>query len=141
MVSWIGFRQCELPYDRAPRLAGETKYTLRKMIRFAVDGVASFSSRPLTLAANAGLVVTAVSMALGTWLVFQRITQPQSVVSGWTSMIVVVLFLGGIQLASIGLLGAYVARVFEEVKGRPLYVIADRTFCESPRSSPAGSPR
>jgi glycosyltransferase involved in cell wall biosynthesis len=137
MVTWIGFEQTELRYDRGPRLAGETKYTLRKMVRFAIDGVTSFSSRPLTLAAKGGLVVTFLAFALGVFLVVERFLRPETVVSGWTSMLVVVLFLGGVQLVSVGLLGAYTARVFEEVKGRPLYVVAER-IGDAPGATPIG---
>jgi glycosyltransferase involved in cell wall biosynthesis len=132
MVAWVGFSQLALPYDREARTVGVTKYTLRKMLRFAIDGITSFSARPLSIAAQAGVGVTFVAFLLAVWIVVGHLLRPETTTSGWTSMLVVVLFMGGVQLMSIGLLGAYIARVYDQVKGRPLYVVRERLgFAES----------
>ncbi|HEX9094254.1 MAG TPA: glycosyltransferase family 2 protein [Coriobacteriia bacterium] len=134
MVSWVGFPQNAVEYERQPRAAGKTKYSLRKMVRLALDGVTSFSSRPLMLAAQIGGAATVAGFLLGLWVVVSRLTHPETTSSGWASMIVVVIFMGGVQLMSVGLLGAYLAQVFDEVKGRPLYVVEERLGFD--RSSP-----
>ncbi len=126
MVTWIGFKQCDVVYDRDARYAGETKYTLSKMVKLASDGVASFSARPLMLAMNFGALVTAVSFLGLVWVVLDRVLHPGRLVEGWASLMVVVLFLSGVQLMSIGVLGSYLGRVFIETKRRPLYVVAER---------------
>ncbi len=121
MVSWIGFRQAPIMYDRDPRFAGDTKYPLRKMIRFAVDAVTSFSTRPLALATWAGLITACLSALLliyvmGSWVFLD--TQP-----GWTSVLTTVSLLGGVQLLVLGIIGEYLGRMYEQIKGRPLFVI------------------
>jgi glycosyltransferase involved in cell wall biosynthesis len=126
MVAWAGFRQEALPYERDERFAGETKYSLRKMTKLGFDGLASFSSRPLVLAAQLGALITVGAFIYLVWIVANRLTNPHSVVAGWTSVLVAILFLGGVQLLSIGILGVYVGRVFGETKHRPLYVVARR---------------
>jgi dolichol-phosphate mannosyltransferase len=126
LVSWVGFEQAPLPYVRDPRYAGETKYPLRKMLRFAADAITSFSDRPLRLSMQFGLFVTIVALLMAAWIVIGKLLYPETIVQGWTSMIVAVLFLGGAQLLSIGILGEYVARIYRETKGRPLYVVARR---------------
>ena len=124
MVSWVGFPQAPFEYDRDPRHAGETKYPLRKMIAFATDAVTSFSTKPLRLATYAGLVFAGVFAplllvyALLSWLVLGA--EP-----GWPSLLCAVALLGGIQLVVLGIMGEYVGRTYEQVKGRPLFVIAD----------------
>lgn len=124
MVAWVGFRQEALSYERDRRFAGTSKYTFGKMLRLALDGVASFSSRPLVLSAQVGALVTLAALIFLVWIVVNKIIDPSSVVQGWASVLVAVLFLGGVQLLSVGILGVYVGRVFAETKGRPLYVIA-----------------
>lgn len=124
MVSWAGFRQTALPYQRAPRLAGESKYPLRKMLRFATDGILSFSTKPLQLAIGMGMAAAALSMAgilYALWLrIFTNIW-----VEGWTALMIAVLFLGGVQLVCVGILGEYIGRIYGEVKRRPLYVVQE----------------
>jgi hypothetical protein len=122
MVAWIGFSQCAVEYKRDARYAGETNYTLLKMIRLAFDGITSFSDRPLKVALQFGVFVTALSFAFGLWIIGASIADPASGSRGWPSLMAVALFLGGIQLLSIGVLGEYLGRVYREVKGRPLYV-------------------
>ena len=126
LVSWVGFRQCPLPYDRDPRFAGKTKFGLGRMISFALDGISSFSDKPLRVASHLGMLVTVGALAAMLWLIAQKMMYPSHSIAGWTSVMVVVLFLGGVQLLSIGLLGEYVGRIFRQAKHRPLYVVARR---------------
>lgn len=126
MITWLGFRQYALPYQRDARYAGETKYTLRKMVKLAIDGVTSFSSKPLSISMGFGMLVTAFSFAYLVWIVASRLMHPEVAVPGYASLLVAVLFLGGVQLMSVGVLGMYLARVFYETKRRPLYVVARR---------------
>lgn len=123
MVSWVGFRQCGHGYIRDARYAGKTKYTLKKMIRFAFNGITSFSEKPLILAGWVGMMATLVGFAYLVFIMAGKILNPSSVVSGWASLMGVVIFFGGIQLFSLGILGQYVGRVYREVKKRPLYVL------------------
>ncbi len=126
-MSWAGFRHCGLPYRRDPRYAGKTKYTFKKMVKFAVDGILSFSDRPLKITAYLGFLITMVSFLVGLRIAIGKLLHPDMLVSGWTSMILAVLFIGGIQLVSLGILGLYVGRQYREVKRRPLYIIAEKT--------------
>ena len=121
MIAWLGFRQVALKYERAPRFAGQTKYPLRKMLRFAADATVSFSFLPLRAATALGFVVAAACLVYAGYAVWARLFAGVTV-SGWTSLMVAVLFLGAVQLLSLGIIGEYLGRVYEEVKGRPLYV-------------------
>lgn len=125
MVSWVGFRQFALPYTRAERFAGRSKYPLRKMLRFATDGILSFSSKPLQMAVTMGMICAGFSLVGILYALFLRIFTDVWV-EGWTALMIAVLFMGGIQLISIGLLGEYVGRIYNEVKKRPLYILQDR---------------
>lgn len=123
LVAWLGFSQTGVPYERAPRHAGTTKYPLRKMLRFAVDAITSFSHVPLQLATWLGFVVSAfafVYILVVVALKFAGISWP-----GYTSIMAAILFLGGVQLVMVGLLGEYVGRIYDEVKRRPLYLVAE----------------
>lgn len=134
LVGWTGFLQTGLPYRRDPRYAGKTKFTFRKMLKFAVDGVLSFSDRPLKLTAYLGFLITTVAFIMALRIVINKIRFPDMLVSGWTSLILTVLFIGGIQLISLGILGLYLGRQYREVKRRPLYIVADKFgFPEDPR--------
>lgn len=126
MVAWTGFRHCELSYVREPRFAGKGNYTMRRMLDLAVDGALSFSVRPLQLTGQFGLLVTFLALVAGIWLIVARLSGIGPTVPGWTSVVVAVLFMGGVQLVSIGVLGAYIGRIFYETKRRPLYFIAER---------------
>jgi len=126
MGAWIGFRQVGVPYVREARHSGESTYDMRRMVRLALDGALSFSVRPLELMAQFGFLVTVIALLAGIYLVVERLIAPASVTPGWTSVIVAVLFMGGVQLLSLGVLGAYVGRVFTETKHRPLYFVAER---------------
>jgi dolichol-phosphate mannosyltransferase len=125
MVSWVGFRQEAVAYDRAARAAGETKYPLRKMIHFALDGIFSFSAKPLRMATYLGFVATGFAI-IGVVYAFALRLSTASVVPGWATLLIAVLFLGGVQLVSLGIMGEYVARIYGQVKGRPLYLLRER---------------
>lgn len=124
LVAWIGFRQCAVPYDRAERFAGETKYPLRKMLRLAFDGILSFSSVPLRLALILGFAVSVLSIFAGLAAVVVKLGGWYTV-DGWTSLAVLVSFLGGVQLTVMGIIGEYISRIYDEVKARPLYLVAE----------------
>ena len=125
MVSWTGFRQVSLPYERAARHAGSTKYPLRKMVHFAMDGIISFSLVPLKLAIWIGFLAICIAVAGIIAAIIDRLTET-SIARGWASLFVAVLFMGGVQLVSLGILGEYLGRIYTEVKRRPLYVVQER---------------
>ena len=125
MVSWVGFRQVAVTYARAPRQAGESKYPLLKMLRFAVDGIASFSTRPLRLATYLGFLSSIIALGGIVYALAVRLLSNRWV-AGWAATFVAILFVGGIQLISVGVIGEYVGRIYGEVKRRPLYVIQER---------------
>lgn len=125
MVSWIGFNQTAITYERSARFAGESKYPLTKMIKFGLDGILSFSVKPLKLSIMMGFVCSGISMLMLLYFVYVRIMTDHWV-SGWTSLFVAILFMGGVQLISIGIVGEYVARIYKESKNRPLYIIKER---------------
>jgi len=124
MTVWIGYSQTAVPYERDPRYAGETKYTLRKMVTFSLDAISSFSHRPLQLATLVGFFCAALAFVLIPIIVALRIVG--SYLPGFGSITIAVLLLGGIQLMAIGLIGEYVGRIYDEVKGRPLYLVRER---------------
>jgi dolichol-phosphate mannosyltransferase len=125
MISWIGFRQTGVAYERHGRFAGDSKYPLKKMSGFAVDGIVGFSTVPLRLALGAGLVFSALAFVGALWALIARISGAY-VVPGWTSLACVTFFFGGVQLLVLGIMGEYIARIHEEVKRRPLYVVRDK---------------
>ncbi len=127
MVSWVGFNQVAIDYDRDERHTGKTKYPLPKMIRFAMDGITSFSDIPLRFASYFGFTVSAIAFVYALIVIAFKLfsLKPPGYTPGWASTIVAVLFLGGVQLMSLGILGEYLGRVYDEVKGRPLYLISD----------------
>ena len=136
MFSWIGLRQTGVLYRRDERFSGETKYPLRKMLRFAATGVISFSAAPLRAALNLGFLVSFVAFALGIWSLIVKATGFYNV-PGWTSIVVVTTFIGGIQLIVLGVIGEYIGDIHAEVKRRPLYVIDElENFPEQPTPPP-----
>jgi dolichol-phosphate mannosyltransferase len=131
MFSWIGFKQIGVKYVRSERFAGETKYPLKKMLKFATDGVISFSNVPLRIALNLGFLFSGLSFLMGFVALALKLSGV-FVVPGWTSVIFVISFLGGIQLIVMGMLGEYIGRIYEEVKNRPLYVVKEmRGFAQN----------
>jgi glycosyltransferase involved in cell wall biosynthesis len=125
MVAWLGFTTAEVSYVRDARHAGQTKYPLTKMVRLALDGIMAFSVRPLRLATVMGFVVSASAFAAAIVLTILRLAGHISVVQGWTSLAVLVLLLAGVQLITVGVLGEYVGRIYNEVRRRPLYLVRD----------------
>jgi dolichol-phosphate mannosyltransferase len=121
LVSWIGFKQTGVPYLRDKRYAGETKFPYRKMIKFALDGITSFSDVPLKLATWLGYIASALALLYACSVFVQKALG--YTVQGWATMMVAMLFLGGVQLISLGIIGQYVGRIFNECKQRPLYII------------------
>jgi dolichol-phosphate mannosyltransferase len=130
MAAWVGFHQTGVPYKRAARFAGVTKYPFRKMVRLALNAVTSFSYFPLQIATYLGFLCAAASGIGIVAVIWMRLSGSQAFL-GQATTLIAVLFLGGIQLISLGLVGEYLGRVYDEVKGRPLYVL---------RSGPAGAP-
>lgn len=121
---WVGFKQAGVEYKRAPRHAGETKYPLSKMIRFALDGITSFSYLPLQLATYFGFAIAGISLLALIAVIILRLAGSQFF-GGQASTLVSVLFLGGIQLIFLGIIGEYLGRIYDEVKQRPLYIVSD----------------
>ena len=121
MVSWVGFRQEAMLYNRDPRYAGETKYSLSKMIAFALDAITSFSIRPLKLASFFGLIFACFALIGFVWAFWIGLTQQGE--PGWASIITVILMCSSAQMVVLGLIGEYLGRLYLEAKGRPLFVI------------------
>jgi polyisoprenyl-phosphate glycosyltransferase len=135
MVAWAGYRQRALPYRRAPRAAGQTKYPLFRMVRFAADGILSFSTAPLRLAVWLGLFTCVLAM-LGILYALVLRLFTENWVEGWTLAFVAMLFIGGVQLVVLGIIGEYIGRIYGETKKRPLYLVAEKLgFGEEARAS------
>jgi glycosyltransferase involved in cell wall biosynthesis len=124
MIAWVGFKQTQVVYDRPGRFAGTSKYPLRKMARFAIDGMTSFSIMPLRFSTYIATAMIFVSMAIAVWAVLAKFAFHHTV-TGWTAIVVIVTLLASVQFFMIGILGEYVGRIFEEVKRRPLYIIRE----------------
>jgi dolichol-phosphate mannosyltransferase len=123
MVAWIGFKQVALPYDREERFAGETKYPFRKMLRFAFDALTGFSSAPLKLASHAGMWLSLGSVVIVAYIFFGWLSGRS--VPGWTSLMLVVVVLGAIQMFVLALMGEYLGRLYNQAKNRPLYIVQE----------------
>jgi glycosyltransferase involved in cell wall biosynthesis len=138
MFSWIGLQQTGVAYARQERFAGETKYPLAKMLRFASTGVISFSSAPLRAALNLGFLVSFLSFALGIWSVVVKVSGLYQV-PGWTSIVVAMTLIGGVQLIVLGVIGEYIGDIHDEVKRRPLYVVSEyENFADVPELPSGG---
>ena len=124
MFSWIGYKKKEMLYDRDPRAAGETKWNYLKLTNFAIDGITSFTTAPLRISSFFGVIISAASFIYILFLVI-RTTFYGSDLAGYPSMMAVILFLGGIQLLSLGVIGEYIGRIFNETKNRPLYLVEE----------------
>jgi dolichol-phosphate mannosyltransferase len=125
LVNWVGYSQTSVEFEADARYAGATKYSLKRMIQFALDGITSFSSFPLRISTYFGFLVSAMSFLYAAFAIYARLFT-QIALPGWTSILVAVLFLGGVQLITIGLLGEYIGRIYDEVKQRPLYLIKNK---------------
>jgi dolichol-phosphate mannosyltransferase len=126
MVSWMGFKVCELPFVAEKRRAGRSKYSLRRMISFALEGITSFSTVPLRISAIFGLFVCLLSFLYSLRVFIVWLIEPQKLEKGWPSLLVSMHFLGGLILISLGIIGEYIGRIYEEVKRRPIYLIRER---------------
>ena len=125
MTSWVGFRQTGVTYVREERYAGETHYPFRKMFKFALDAITGFSYAPLQMATYLGFIVAGLSAIAALLVVFARLFMGTSPFYGQATTLVVVLFLGGVQLITLGIIGEYLGRIYDEVKGRPLYLVRE----------------
>ncbi|UYZ58517.1 glycosyltransferase family 2 protein [Hymenobacter latericus] len=141
-ISWIGYRQTYLEYDRAQRAGGETGYTYRKMFRLALDGITAFSDVPLKAATIMGFTVSGVAFLVLLYTLYARFIA-QEYEPGWPSLMVSILFLGGVQLIAVGVIGEYLARLNNNVRRRPLYIISDTNIPVelNPQALPASSTR
>ncbi len=138
MTVWVGYRQAAVPYTRDRRYAGETKYTIPKMLRFSLDAISSFSHRPLQLATLLGFLISTLAFIAIPVVIVLRVLG--SYLPGFSSLTIAVLLLGGIQLIAIGIIGEYVGRIYDEVKGRPLYLVRSRVNIPDEEAPPAPSP-
>jgi len=123
MVAWIGFRQVPFAYDRDERFAGETKYPLKKMVRFALDALTGFSSAPLKLASHVGLALSVGSVILILYIAYAWLAGHS--IQGWTSLMLVVVIIGAVQMFVLALMGEYIGRLYNEAKQRPLYIVQE----------------
>jgi glycosyltransferase involved in cell wall biosynthesis len=123
--SWAGFKQIGVEYERDRRFAGEVKYTTSKLLRLALDGIFSFSFAPLRLASYTGLAISVISFGLALFFLLKKFFVGIDT-KGWASTMITILFLGGVQLLTAGIIGEYIGRIYDEVKQRPLYVVSDR---------------
>ena len=123
--AWIGFRQTAVKFERDPRFAGEVKYTFKKSLALAINSLVSFSKIPLRLSTYLGLFSALIALLMALLILYWRLQQPDSPVTGLATILIAVFFLGSVQLISIGILGEYIGRIYEEVKGRPAYTIAE----------------
>jgi dolichol-phosphate mannosyltransferase len=135
MISWLGFSQCAVPYHRAARTAGVTKFSLCRMLHFATDGVVSFSILPLRVATWTGFLASGLALLGIVAVVFEKYLHVTGLVQGWSSTVIAVLFMGGVQLVCLGIVGEYVGRAYGEVKRRPLYIVQERIGFEAGSSS------
>jgi len=124
LYGWVGFRSEIVPYEVSPRIAGRSRYSLRRLISLGLTGLTSFSVAPLRLVSVAGVLVSAASVVYGCYLIFEHFVEGGQQ-PGWPTLAVGMMFLSGIQLLCLGVIAEYLGRVFEEVKGRPLYVVAE----------------
>ena len=124
LFAWVGFRQTEVLYARAPRAAGSTKWNYWKLWNLSIEGITSFSIRPLQIASYFGFFVAFIAVVYGSFFVARTLIYGNPV-AGYPSLLTIVLFLGGVQLISLGIIGEYIGRIFNETKGRPLYIISD----------------
>jgi polyisoprenyl-phosphate glycosyltransferase len=123
--SWVGLPQTFIHFERDPRFAGEVKYTFRKSLSLAANGLVTFSRVPLRLSTYVGLLAAAIAVLMAILVLYWRLFVPHSPLTGFATIMIAVFFLGAVQLVSIGILGEYVGRIYEEVKGRPLYVLSE----------------
>jgi dolichol-phosphate mannosyltransferase len=125
MVSWVGFKQIGVEYERDQRYAGKSTFTLKKYIHFALNGITSFTDQPLYFSTILGFIITIITFILGVQIIITKIMNPSFSIPGWPSLAVIILFFGGIQLLSIGVVSIYIGKIYREVKDRPLYIVEE----------------
>jgi dolichol-phosphate mannosyltransferase len=124
--SWIGFDQRNVEYDRQDRAAGEPKQTMKRLFKYALDAIFSFSYKPLRMMTYAGVIISVIGFLLAIYFILKRLMGVEHAETGFTTLVCLVLFLGGVQLIALGLLGEYLGRIYDEVKNRPAYIVAKR---------------
>jgi len=128
--AWVGFRQTAVQFERDPRFAGAVKYTFRKSLALAINGLVSFSIVPLRLSTYMGLIAAAIALLMMFLVLYWRVFEPKSPLTGFATIALAIFFLGAVQLICIGILGEYIGRIYEEVRGRPLYTLAETAGLE-----------
>ncbi|MCL1942679.1 MAG: glycosyltransferase family 2 protein [Candidatus Azobacteroides sp.] len=126
LISWMGFKQIPFYYEREERFAGSTKYPFRKMLKLASHGIFGFSKKPIKIATTLGIISIILAFLMMIWVLYLNIFIPERLVPGWASTIAIVLFMGGVQLFTIGILGEYIGSIFDETKKRPEYIIKEK---------------
>ncbi len=126
LISWMGFKQVPFYYNRDARFAGETGYSFSKLLKLGLTGVFYFSKKPLSIATSLGFISIVLGLIYATWVLVSRLFFDEYTVSGWTSLIILIIFFGGVQLLTIGVLGKYIGNLFDEVKSRPEYIISEK---------------
>jgi hypothetical protein len=125
LFSWLGYKQEPFEYDRDERFAGETKYPLKKMIKFATTGLLYFSNKPLRLALNLGFFNIFIGVGLAIWILVTHFVWPDQNTPGWASTMISIVFFGGVQLFTVGIIGEYIGNLFDEVRNRPEYIVSE----------------
>jgi dolichol-phosphate mannosyltransferase len=133
--SWVGFEQGEVYYDRQERAGGEPKQSFKRLIKYALDAIFSFSYKPLKLMTVSGFVISAAGFLLACAFVLKRLAGIETAQTGFTTLVTLILFLGGVQLIAVGILGEYLARIYDEVKQRPLFIVKKRHGLSDPATS------
>jgi dolichol-phosphate mannosyltransferase len=133
IISWLGFTQAPIHYVREERFAGETKYPFRKMVKFATTGLLYFTKKPLKLAMHLGLFCVLIGLVMAGWVFWLYISGDPSLEKGWPSQLITIIFFGGVQLLTIGVLGGYIGSIFDEVKNRPEYIVGDAINFTTPK--------
>lgn len=126
IFSWVGFKTKYLPYKNHERVAGTTSWNFWKLLKYALTGIIDFTERPLALATWFGSIFSVLSIVSFVWIIVRKLVNPMIAIDGWTSIVAIVLLIGGIQLISIGILGEYIGKIFLEVKRRPIYIIKEK---------------
>jgi dolichol-phosphate mannosyltransferase len=129
IISWVGFKQVPFKYKREARFAGETKYPLSKMLSFATTAMLYFSKKPLKLATGLGFITVMIGIVYALWILIGKIVGFTHALSGWSSIIILIVFFGGVQLLTVGVLGQYIGILFDEVKDRPEYIVDKEENC------------
>ncbi|MGF7214900.1 dolichol-phosphate mannosyltransferase [Spirosoma lacussanchae] len=136
LISWVGFKQVPIYYERAERFAGETKYPLSKMLKFARTSLLYFSNKPLRLASSIGIFSVIIALCLTMWVLYTTFFLPDRLVQGWSSTLIVVMFFGGTQMLTVGILGEYLGSIFNEIKKRPEFIIDEKVNSKPPATNP-----